>query len=145
MNDPEIAILLQKEHDRQTNTVNLIASENYVSSDVSEALASDFGNKYAEGYPGARYYAGNTVVDELELLTQKRALATFLLPEDVWSVNVQSLSGSPANLAAYKALIPIGEKIMALALDQGGHLSHGHTASATGTWWKPIYYIWDSF
>ena len=140
MKDPEIQALLAQEHQRQSAAISLIASENYISDDVSMALASDFGNKYAEGYPGARYYGGNAVVDELEALTQKRALHAFLLHEDEWAVNVQALSGSPANLAVYSAIVPSGGKIMGLALDHGGHLTHGHKASMTGTWWHAVSY-----
>jgi glycine hydroxymethyltransferase len=141
MHDKEIEQLIALETDRQHGTINLIASENHVSEDVSKALASAFTNKYAEGYPHARYYGGNTVVDELELLTQKRALEVFGLSADEWSVNVQALSGSPANLAVYTALVSLGGSIMGLSLDQGGHLTHGHKASLTGKWWKQIPYV----
>ncbi len=140
MQDKEIQSLLEQEISRQQNVVNLIASENYVSVDVQQALGSVFTNKYAEGYPRARYYGGNSIVDELEILTQQRALALFGLSAEEWSVNVQALSGSPANLAVYTALVPLGEKIMGLSLDQGGHLTHGHKASVTGKWWKQIPY-----
>ncbi len=143
MNDKEIEQLLQAEAARQRHAINLIASENYVSDDVLHAIGSSFTNKYAEGYPGARYYGGNIYADELELLTQQRALALFGLSVDEWAVNVQALSGSPANLAVYTALLPFGDpvaKIMALSLDQGGHLTHGHKASLTGKWWQQVPY-----
>lgn len=143
MNDARVQKLIQKERARQKRAVNLIASENYVSDDVLTALASEFTNKYAEGYPHARYYGGNEVVDELERLTQERALALFGLSPDEWSVNVQALSGSPANLAVYYAAIPVHGKIMGLELSHGGHLTHGHTVSATGKLWKPIPYTLD--
>lgn len=143
MNDARVQKLIQKERARQKRAVNLIASENYVSDDVLTALASEFTNKYAEGYPHARYYGGNEVVDELERLTQERALALFGLSTDEWSVNVQALSGSPANLAVYYAAIPVHGKIMGLELSHGGHLTHGHTVSATGKLWKPIPYTLD--
>lgn len=148
MNDLDIANLIAREQERQQKTINLIASENYVSSDVSEAMASVFGNKYAEGYPGTRYYGGNTISDELEILTQHRARAAFMLHESQWSVNVQALSGSPANLAVYSALLPTSKeggagKIMGLALDHGGHLSHGHKASLTGKLWQAVFYTVD--
>lgn len=147
MNDREVKELIQREQTRQKKSVNLIASENYVSKDVLAALSSPFTNKYAEGYPGKRYYGGNEVVDALELLTQKRALALFGLSPDEWRVNVQPLSGSPANMAVYLALVPPGAlpagrrgKIMGLELSHGGHLTHGHKVSATGKLWKQISY-----
>jgi len=120
--------------------LDLIASENHVSKDVLKALGSVFTNKYAEGYAHARYYAGNDVVDELEDLTKARALKLFKLSPKEWSVNIQPYSGSPANLAVYLALVPIGEKIMGLRLDMGGHLTHGHKVSTTGKLWKIVPY-----
>jgi glycine hydroxymethyltransferase len=140
MHDREIEQLLSLEIQRQEDTINLIASENYVSDDVLKVLGSVFTNKYAEGYPGVRYYGGNSIVDALESLTQQRALALFGLSADEWSVNVQALSGSPANLAVYTALLPLGAKLMGLSLDQGGHLTHGHKASLTGKWWQQVPY-----
>jgi len=140
MNDGEVELLLQYEEKRQHDVVNLIASENYVSDDVLQALGSSLTNKYAEGYPGARYYGGNIQIDLIERLAQKRALELFGLSPEEWSVNVQSLSGSPANLAVYTALVPLGGKIMGLTLDQGGHLTHGHKASLTGKWWQQVPY-----
>ncbi len=132
--------LVRRERRRQKRVINLIASENYVSRAVLRALGSEFVNKYAEGYPGRRYYGGNEVSDQLENLTQKLALRLFRLPAADWAVNVQPLSGSPANLAAYLALVPPAEKIMGLALDHGGHLTHGHKVSATGKFWQPVSY-----
>src|SRR3990167_5389115 len=135
MKDTEVRKLIQKERARQKRVVNLIASENYTSRDVRDALASEFTNKYAEGYPGARYYGGNEISDKIETLCKQRALKLFIRrPVDraKWSVNVQPLSGSPANLAVYLALVPPGEKIMGLALDHGGHLTHGHKVSISG-------------
>jgi glycine hydroxymethyltransferase len=140
MKDIEIADLIKKENERQKSVINLIASENYVSEDVLEALGSKFNNKYAEGYPNARYYGGNEVVDQVELLTQKRALEVFGLNENDWAVNVQALSGSPANLAVYFALVSKGGKIMGMRLDHGGHLTHGHKVSATGSFYESIQY-----
>ncbi len=140
MRDKIVENLINKEAKRQLNTLNLIASENYVSSDVLRALGSVFTNKYAEGYAHARYYAGNGTMDELEDLTKSRALKLFKLSPKEWSVNIQPYSGSPANLAVYLALVPIGEKIMGLRLDMGGHLTHGHKVSATGKLWKIIPY-----
>lgn len=132
----EIFSLIKKEEARQKDTVNLIASENYTSDAVREASASVFMNKYAEGYPGKRYYEGNEVVDEVELLAQKRALEMFSLSPESWSVNVQPLSGAQANLAVYLALVPLNETILGLDLSHGGHLSHGHKVSLTGKIWQ---------
>src|SRR3989344_5340279 len=140
MRDKEVEKLIKKEEARQKRVVNLIASENVVSDDVRGALGSVFVNKYAEGYPGKRYYGGNEVSDELERLCQARALALFGLLLVEWSVNVQPLSGSPANLAVYLALVPQGGKIMGMELTHGGHLTHGHKVSASGIFWKQISY-----
>ena len=141
--DFELYNLISSEARRQKENINLIASENFVSQAVLEALGSVFTNKYAEGYSGARYYAGNEFVDKLEDLTKKRALELFI-PQSTnrknWDVNVQVYSGTPANLAVYHALVPIGEKIMGMRLDMGGHLSHGHKASITGKLWQQISY-----
>lgn len=138
--DPEIYKLIKSEEKRQKKTINLIASENFASESVLEALGSVFTNKYSEGYPDKRYYGGNENCDELEKLCQKRALKTYNLKPKTWSVNVQSYSGSPANLAIYLALVPLNDKIMGMRLDMGGHLTHGHKASATGKLWKQIFY-----
>ncbi|MES2953721.1 MAG: serine hydroxymethyltransferase [Patescibacteria group bacterium] len=144
MKDKQIEKLIGAEKKRQGSVINLIASENYVSKDVLAALGSELTNKYAEGYPGRRYYGGNEIVDEIEKLAEKRALALFELDPSVWSVNVQPLSGSPANLAVYLALVPQGEKIMGMNLSDGGHLTHGHKVSASGKIWKQIPYGVDS-
>ncbi len=140
MKDIEVQNYIDSEKLRQGSVVNLIASENYVSDDVREALGSIFTNKYAEGYPGGRYYGGNKVADMLERLAQARALTLFGLHSEDWSVNVQPLSGSPANLAVYAALVPVGGKIMGMELSHGGHLTHGHGASLSGKIWKQIRY-----
>ncbi len=128
------------EERRQKGVINLIASENYVSKDVLRALGSVFTNKYAEGYPGARYYGGNEIVDKVENLAKERALKLFKLSNKKWSVNVQPYSGSPANLAVYLALVPFGSKIMGMSLSMGGHLTHGHRVSATGKLWKWVHF-----
>jgi glycine hydroxymethyltransferase len=140
MKDTQIKKLIDAEKKRQKKVVNLIASENYVSKDVLTALGSEFVNKYSEGYPGKRYYGGNEIVDVVENLCKERALKLFDLKEKDWAVNVQALSGSPANLAVYVALVPQGGKIMGMSLDQGGHLTHGHKVSATGKFWQQIPY-----
>ncbi|KAL9125467.1 MAG: hypothetical protein Q9217_005332 [Psora testacea] len=124
--DPAIYDILQKEKRRQKHFINLIPSENFTSQAVLEALGSVMQNKYSEGYPGARYYGGNEYIDQSERLCQKRALETFSLKEEEWGVNVQPLSGSPANLYAYSALLNSHDRIMGLDLPHGGHLSHGY-------------------
>jgi glycine hydroxymethyltransferase len=104
----------------------LIASENVTSRAVFDALGSPMSNKYSEGYPGARYYGGNQHIDAIELLCQSRALQTFGLDKDKWGVNVQSLSGCPANLEVYQAIMKPHDRLMGLDLPHGGHLSHGY-------------------
>lgn len=140
MRDSEIKKLLKAEKNRQRKVVNLIASENYVSSDVLKALGSELTNKYAEGYPGKRYYGGNEVADKVEQLCVERALALFGLDAGKWHVNVQPLSGSPANLAVFLGLVPPGGKIMGMSLADGGHLTHGQKVSATGKVWTPVHF-----
>ena len=159
MKDIQIKKLIDTEKKRQKKVINLIASENYVSKDVLEALGSELTNKYAEGYPGKRYYGGNEVVDKIESLCIKRALELFKLDPNLWHVNVQALSGSPANLAVYTALIPpkkislpgegnpevlVPSKVMGMSLDHGGHLTHGHKVSATGKFWIQVPYGLDA-
>ena len=139
MKDQQIKKLIEAEKKRQKKVINLIASENYVSKDVLEALGSELTNKYAEGYPGKRYYGGQTFTDKIENLCKERALKLFNLTSK-WSVNVQPLSGSPANLAVYLGLVPKGGKIMGMSLDHGGHLTHGHKVSATGKFWVQVPY-----
>ncbi|KAI7036887.1 putative serine hydroxymethyltransferase, partial [Hortaea werneckii] len=111
---------------RQKHFINLIPSENFTSQAVLDALGSVMQNKYSEGYPGARYYGGNEHIDEAERLCQQRALQTFGLKDSEWGVNVQPLSGSPANLYAFSALLNAHDRIMGLDLPHGGHLSHGY-------------------
>jgi glycine hydroxymethyltransferase len=100
--DPELTKLIEQEKARQRNSLVLIASENFTSKAVLDALGSVLSNKYSEGYPGARYYGGNENIDQVELLCQKRALEAFNLDPEEWGVNVQSLSGSPANFQVRK-------------------------------------------
>ncbi|KAJ9514631.1 hypothetical protein QJQ45_028340 [Haematococcus lacustris] len=123
--DPELYDIIEKEKNRQWKGLELIPSENFVSSSVMEAVGSVMTNKYSEGYPGARYYGGNEFIDMAERLCQKRALAAFRLDPARWGVNVQSLSGSPANFQVYTALLQPHDRIMGLDLPHGGHLSHG--------------------
>ncbi|HEY9584173.1 MAG TPA: serine hydroxymethyltransferase [Candidatus Paceibacterota bacterium] len=140
MKDKQIQKLIKAEKARQKKVINLIASENIVSKDVLEALGSELTNKYAEGYPGRRYYGGNEITDKVELLATERALRLFKLSSAEWHVNVQPLSGSPANLAVYVGLVPHGGKIMGMSLSHGGHLTHGHSVSATGKFWTQVSY-----
>lgn len=138
MKDTQIKKLIEAETKRQKSVVNLIASENYTSDDVLEALGSVLTNKYSEGYPTKRYYGGNEVIDTIESLCQQRALDLFELNPKKWAVNVQPLSGSPANLAAFVAAVPLGGKIMGMKLSSGGHLTHGQKVSFTGKAWKQV-------
>src|SRR5512145_1870530 len=119
--DPEIADLLERELERQRGQIELIASENFTWPSVLEAVGSVPTNKYAEGYPGRRYYGGCEVVDELEQLAIDRVKKLF----GAEHANVQTHSGAQANFAAFMAVLPPGEKIMGMALPHGGHLSHG--------------------
>jgi glycine hydroxymethyltransferase len=144
MKDIQVKKLIEAEKKRQKKVINLIASENYVSKDVLEALGSELTNKYAEGYSKLRYYGGNEIIDKIENLCKKRALKLFKLNPNEWHVNVQPLSGSPANMAVYLACVPKEGKIMGMSLDQGGHLTHGHKVSATGKFWTQIPYGLDA-
>ena len=124
--DPEIFEMIANEKKRQFEGLELIASENFTSKAVMEALGSCLTNKYSEGYPGKRYYGGNQYIDQVESLCQKRALEAFSANPEEWGVNVQPLSGSPANFAVYTALLGPGARLMGLSLAHGGHLTHGH-------------------
>ncbi|OMJ08391.1 Serine hydroxymethyltransferase, mitochondrial [Smittium culicis] len=123
--DPEVFSIIENEKIRQRDSIVLIASENFTSRAVMDALGSVMQNKYSEGYPGQRYYAGNEWIDKSELLCQKRALECFNLDPEKWGVNVQPHSGSPANMQVYGALLKPHERIMGLDLPHGGHLTHG--------------------
>lgn len=123
--DPALFEIIKDEEARQRNGLELIASENFTSRAVMDALGSVLTNKYSEGYPGKRYYGGNECIDRLETLTQKRALEAFGLDSKIWGVNVQAYSGSVANFAVQTALLQPGDRFMGLALTDGGHLSHG--------------------
>jgi len=137
--DPELADLLQKEDERQANSLCLIPSENYCSTAVLEANGSVLVNKYSEGYPGRRYYEGNEVIDEVERLAISRAKELF----GAEHANVQPYSGSPANLAVYLAFLQPGDTVMGLSLPAGGHLTHGWQVSATGIWFNAVHYEVD--
>lgn len=127
-NDLEIFEAIEREKERQLKHLELIASENYVSDEVLEATGSILTNKYAEGYPGRRYYGGCENVDDVENIAKDRLKKLY----GAAYVNVQPHSGSQANMAAYRSLIKSGDKVMGLALDHGGHLTHGHSLSFSG-------------
>src|SRR5437016_4530278 len=134
--DPEIFDAIQHEVERQNTRLELIASENFTSEAVLEATGSVFTNKYAEGYPGRRYYGGCEVTDEVENLARARARQLF----GAEYVNVQPHSGSQANQAAYGAVLQPGDTIMGLDLAHGGHLTHGHKLNFSGKMYHVVGY-----
>ncbi|HEX5116619.1 MAG TPA: serine hydroxymethyltransferase [Pseudonocardiaceae bacterium] len=134
--DPEVERLVEAETRRQFEKIRLIPSENYVSAAVLEATGTVLTNKYSEGYAGRRYYEGQQVVDPIETLAMDRAKALF----GVDHANVQPYSGSPANLAVYLAFLKPGDTVMGMSLPHGGHLTHGWSVSATGTWFRSVQY-----
>ena len=143
--DPEIAKLIDEENVREHETMRLIASENYASRAVMEATGSCLTNKYSEGYAKKRYYEGQQVIDQVEELAIARLKKLFGATaaaggEDDLHVNVQPYSGSPANLAVYLAFCQAGDTVMGLNLAAGGHLTHGHTVSITGKYFKSVPY-----
>eukprot|EP00897_Mesotaenium_endlicherianum_P010638 jgi/Mesen1/9602/ME000659S08979 len=127
--DEEIFQLIEKEKERQWKGIELIASENFTSLAVMEALGSALTNKYSEGMPGARYYGGNEFIDQVETICRERALKAFHADPQQWGVNVQPYSGSPANFAVYTGLLNPHDRIMGLDLPSGGHLTHGYYTS----------------
>jgi glycine hydroxymethyltransferase len=138
--DPAVADALDGERERQNDTLAMIASENHVSEAVLEAQSSELTNKYAEGYPGERYYAGCEYADDVENLAIERA-------EELWGaehVNVQPHSGTQANMGVYLAMLEPGDKILSLELEHGGHLSHGHPANFTGKTYEVEQYHVDA-
>ena len=135
--DPLVYEIIKREEQRQKEGIELIASENYVSTAVLTAMGSILTNKYSEGYPGKRYYGGNEIIDQAETLAIDRAKELF----GAEHVNVQPLSGSPANLAVYMALLQPGDKVLGFSLDQGGHLSHGHPLNFSGKLYTIIPYF----
>ena len=130
--DPEIADLIVKEQERQNSHIELIASENWVSKAVMAAMGSVLTNKYAEGYPGKRYYGGCQWVDEVETLAIKRAKKIF----GCTYANVQPHSGAQANMAVFFALLQPGDTVMGMNLAHGGHLTHGSPANMSGAYLK---------
>ena len=143
-----LLLVQEKEIQRQRESIVLIASENFTSRAVFDALGSPMCNKYSEGYPGARYYGGNQHIDAIEITCQQRALKAFNLDPAKWGVNVQCLSGSPANLQVYQALMRPHDRLMGLDLPHGGHLSHGYQTpsrkiSAVSTYFETFPYRVD--
>lgn len=138
--DKRIREILNKEKNRQRDNIELIASENYVSNDILELQGSIFTNKYAEGYPGKRYYGGCENVDDIENLAIEYVCKLF----NVKYANVQPHSGSQANMAVYRALLNHGDKIMGLNLSHGGHLTHGHKLNFSGIDYEVVSYNVDN-
>ena len=134
--DPLVAHLIDRELARQRHGLELIASENFASRAVIDAMGTPLTNKYAEGYPGRRYYGGCEVIDEIEQLAIDRLKQIF----GAEHANVQPHSGAQANFAAFMAVVPPGEKIMGMALPHGGHLSHGAAVNHTGMVWRAVHY-----
>jgi len=146
--DPEMFDIIEHEKRRLFKGLELIPSENFASRSVMEAVGSVMTNKYSEGYPGARYYGGNEFIDMSEDLCRKRALDAFRLDPEKWGVNVQALSGSPANFQVYTAVLGPGGRLMGLDLPHGGHLSHGFEVankkiSATSIYFENMPYRLD--
>lgn len=132
--------LLKEEVTRQRETINLIPSENLVSKNVLKALGSVLTNKYAEGKSHQRYYFGNEISDKIEDETKSLVYKVFKISNNDWGVNVQPYSGSIANLAAYLGMLKLGDKVLAMSLEHGGHLTHGHKVSFTGKLFKFEHY-----
>ena len=134
--DEQVTNIISREADRQNTTIELIASENHVSQAVTEAVGSCMTNKYAEGYPGKRYYCGCKNYDEMEILAQERAKKLF----NCGYANVQPHSGASANIAVFFAFMQPGDKYASLVLSDGGHLSHGLKINISGKYFEPVHY-----
>src|SRR6476661_5592393 len=134
--DPPVQDIIRREEHRQLGTIELIASENFTSGAVQEAVASVLTNKYAEGLPGKRYYGGCEVVDQVETLAIERAKKLF----GAAHANVQPHAGAQANAAAYLALLQPGDTVLGMALDQGGHLTHGSKVNFSGKLYNFVLY-----
>ncbi|MBP3880479.1 MAG: serine hydroxymethyltransferase [Lachnospiraceae bacterium] len=138
--DPVVAELIQKEFERQNSHIELIASENWTSPAVTSALGTCLTNKYAEGYPGRRYYGGCEIVDQIETIAIERAKKLF----GCTYANVQPHSGAQANFAVFYALLQPGDTFMGMSLDEGGHLTHGSPANVSGNYFKAVPYGVDA-
>ena len=136
LGDPEIAAAIEREMARQREQIELIASENIVSADVLKAQGSVLTNKYAEGYPGRRYYGGCAFVDQVETLAIDRAKQLFAAKH----VNVQPHSGAQANQAVFLAMLKPGDRVMGMSLAHGGHLTHGSPVTMSGKWFDIVSY-----
>ena len=134
--DPEVAGIIRREEERERDALELIASEHYASAAVQEAVGSALTNKYAEGYPGHRYYSGCGIVDEAELLAISRAKRLFKAEH----ANVQSHSGAEANMAAYFSLMELGDPILSMSLSQGGHVTHGLSVNYSAWLYRFVHY-----
>ncbi len=134
--DQQVFSILKQEEERKQNTLEMIPSENHTSKEVLKALSSVFNDKYAEGYPGKRYYGGNQYSDQIELLCQERAKEVFGVP----FANVQPYSGSPANMAVYFATLKPNEKVLGMHLSAGGHLTHGWKVNFSGQYYQSFFY-----
>jgi glycine hydroxymethyltransferase len=143
--DPELFQIIQQEKMRQYECLELIASENFTSKAVMQCLGSCLTNKYSEGQVGKRYYGGNEFIDQIEVICQNRALKAYRLDPSQWAVNVQPLSGSPANFEVYTALLEPGDKLMGLALAHGGHLTHGHQTETKKLNCSSVYFNCKSY
>ncbi len=137
--DTKIQALMDQEKKRQKETIDLIASENYVDKEILEAMGSVLTNKYAEGYPGKRYYSGCAFVDEIEIIAQERCKELF----GAEHANVQPHAGSQANMAVYFACLQPGDLIMGMSLAEGGHLTHGHAVNFSGSLYRSVQYTVD--
>ena len=142
--DPDLWAVIQQEHQRQEQHIELIASENYTSPAVMAAQGSQLTNKYAEGYPGRRYYGGCEYVDLAEQLALDRVKQLFGADAHGWEANVQPHSGAQANEAVFMALLSPGDTFMGMNLAEGGHLSHGMALNMSGKWFKPVSYGLDA-
>ena len=138
--DPEVGAMIRKEYDRQVRNIELIASENIVSGAVLAAMGSVLTNKYAEGYPGKRYYGGCECVDEVENLAIARVCQIF----GAKYANVQPHSGAQANMAVYQALCQPGDTVLGMSLDNGGHLTHGSPVNQSGLLYHIVPYGVDA-
>src|SRR3989440_803605 len=136
VHDDEVFSIIDREVERQNTTLQLIASENFVSRQVLAATGSVLTNKYSEGYPGKRYYGGNEVIDEIEDLARRRVCALFSAEH----ANVQPHAGANANMAVYLGLLQPGDTVLGMRLDQGGHLTHGSPVNASGKLYRFVSY-----